>query len=130
LFPARCCSARRSRRRPLHRASGKVEILDGTGAADGSLGRPLAELGEGQAFGEMALLSRGPRTATVRAMTGAELLKIDKAAFEHLVATDDRVATAVERLSHGRAMNNLSTGTQNPAIWVKVASAVSSSQSS
>jgi CRP-like cAMP-binding protein len=103
-------------------ASGKVEILDGTGAAGGSLGRPLAELGEGQAFGEMALLSRGPRTATARAMTGAELLKIEKAAFEHLVATDDRMATAVERLSHGRAMNNLSAGTQNPAIWLKVAS--------
>jgi CRP-like cAMP-binding protein len=101
-------------------ARGKVEVLD-QGAADGGVGRPLAELGEGQAFGEMALLSHGPRTATVRSNGGAELLTIDKADFDHLVATDHHLAAAVERLSHGRAMSNLSAGTQNPALWIKVA---------
>jgi CRP-like cAMP-binding protein len=103
-------------------ASGKVEILDDGAAGDGAAGRTLAELGAGQAFGEMALLSQGPRTATVRATVAAELLKIDKADFDHLVATDHRLAAEVERLSHGRAMDNLSAGTRNPALWVKVAS--------
>jgi zinc transporter ZupT len=102
-------------------ARGKVEILDNAGAASDSDGRSLAELGEGQALGEMALLSHGSRTATVRSSAGAELLTIDKADFEHLVATDHRLAAAVERLSHGRAINNLSVGTRNPAVWVKVA---------
>jgi CRP-like cAMP-binding protein len=103
-------------------ASGKVEILDDSATGDGAAGRTLAELGAGQAFGEMALLSQGPRTATVRAIVAAELLKIDKADFDHLVATDHRLAAEVERLSHGRAMDNLSAGTRNPALWVKVAS--------
>jgi zinc transporter ZupT len=102
-------------------ASGKVEIMDDSAAADGSVGRALAELGEGQAFGEMALLGNGSRTATVRSRGGAELLTIDKVDFEHLVATDHRLAASVERLSHGRAVDNLSAGTQNPAVWVKVA---------
>ena len=48
-------------------ASSKVEVLDGDG-------RALASLGEGQAFGEMALLSAGTRTATVRAESEARCL--------------------------------------------------------
>src|SRR5215472_3539283 len=42
---------------------GKVEVIEGGGADCHS----LAELGPGQAFGEMALLSGAPRTATIRA---------------------------------------------------------------
>lgn len=97
-------------------ASGEVEILEGD--------RPLATLGEGEAFGEMALLSGGPRTATVRAAGGeAELLEIDRDDFERLLAGDPVLARAVERLSHDRALTNLSAGTPGAANWATIASA-------
>jgi len=103
-------------------ARGNVEII-----VDGALGETgaehrLAELGPGHAFGEMALLSGGPRTATVRAVGEVDLLEIGKEDFERLVATDRRLADAVEHLSHDRAINNLSAGGPNPAKWAKVAS--------
>jgi hypothetical protein len=74
-------------------AQGKVEVLEA--GAD----RPIAELGEGHAFGEMALLSGGVRTATIRAATDVELLEISKDDFTKLVAADRQLARAVHRLS-------------------------------
>ena len=50
-------------------ASGKVEILEGD--------QPIASLGEGEAFGEMALLSGSSRTATARSAGDVELLEIE-----------------------------------------------------
>ena len=59
-------------------AQGVVEVLNGSDQ------RTLAELGGGQAFGEMALLSEGTRTATIRAKTDTRLLTIGKEDFERL----------------------------------------------
>jgi CRP-like cAMP-binding protein len=101
-------------------ARGTVEVLKG-GPIDGD-SAPLAFLGEGQAFGEMSLLSGGPRTATIRAAEDAQLLVIAKADFERLVADDRRLAEAVMRISHQRAISNLSKGGTDAAIWAKVAS--------
>ena len=95
-------------------ASGKVEILEGD--------RPIASLGEGEAFGEMALLSGSSRTATARSASDVELLEIDRKDFARLVAEDQVLAQAVERLSHDRALNNLSAGTLAAASWATVAS--------
>ena len=64
----------------------------------------------GHAFGEMALLSGGPRTATIRAVEDTDLLKIGKDDFDQLVATDPQLADAVKRISHQRAISNLSAG--------------------
>lgn len=100
-------------------AQGKVEVLNGATADTGSA--PLAVLGEGHAFGEMALLSGGPRTATIRATEDTELLVIAKADFERLVASDPRLAGAVTRISHQRAISNLSKGGTDATIWAKVA---------
>jgi CRP-like cAMP-binding protein len=101
---------------------GKVEVLaegaHGTPAATGA----IAVLGEGHAFGEMSLLSGDPRSATIRAIEDTEVLKIDKSDFERLVATDPAFADAVERISHQRAINNLSAGGADAARWAKVAS--------
>jgi len=46
----------------------------------------LNVLGPGDSFGEMALLERTPRTATVRAASDVEVLRLDRAAFDGLLA--------------------------------------------
>jgi zinc transporter ZupT len=82
---------------------------------------PIAELGQGAVFGEMALLSGAPRTATIRASADAELLRLEKADFDRLVASDREVVINVQRLSHERALSNLAVGGADPARWTKVA---------
>jgi CRP-like cAMP-binding protein len=101
-------------------AKGGVQVIDGDGST--SHERVLAELGPGHAFGEMALLSGGPRTATIRALGATELLAIEKEDFDDLVARDQQLASAVEHLSHERAIKNLSSGGENPDTWAKIAS--------
>jgi zinc transporter ZupT len=103
-------------------AHGNVEVLVDAVSGESGAERKLAELGPGQAFGEMALLSGGPRTATVRSVGEVDLLEISREDFQRLAAGDDRLADAVQRLSHGRAIINLSAGGPNPATWAKVAS--------
>jgi CRP-like cAMP-binding protein len=102
-------------------ARGKVEVLaDGLHGAEA--GGAIAQLGQGQAFGEMSLLSGGARTATIRALQDTDLLKIGKDDFDRLVAADRQLADAVQRISHQRAISNLSAGGTDAALWAKVAS--------
>jgi zinc transporter ZupT len=102
-------------------ARGKVEVLtDGLGGAEA--GGAIARLGPGHAFGEMSLLSGGARTATIRALEDTDLLKIGKDDFDRLVAADRQLADAVKRISHQRAISNLSAGGADAALWAKVAS--------
>ena len=77
---------------------------------NGSDQRTLAELGEGQTFGEVALLSEGTRTATIRAKTDTRLLAIGKDDFDRLVAEDPVLDEQVRKLSHERAIANLRSG--------------------
>jgi CRP-like cAMP-binding protein len=102
-------------------ANGQVEVLAPT--KDQVEARSIARLGEGAAFGEMALISGHARTATVRAVEGTDLIEIAKDDFHKLVARDQQLAAAVHRLSHERAIDNLSAGGPNPATWADVASA-------
>ncbi|MEA2849430.1 MAG: hypothetical protein QOG78_4711, partial [Rhodospirillaceae bacterium] len=74
-------------------AHGVVEVLNGSDQ------RTLAELGDGQAFGEMALLSEGTRTATIRAKTDTQLLAIGKDDFDRLLAEDPFLDEQVRKLS-------------------------------
>ena len=47
---------------------------------------PVAELGSGEGFGEIALLTGQPRSATVIALTDVETWSIPKDAFDVLVS--------------------------------------------
>jgi len=99
-------------------AKGQVEVL----ADSGVKAHSIAKLGEGHAFGEMALISGGNRTATIRAAGATDLVEIDKTDFQHLIEHDPQLAHAVRRLSHERAINNLSAGGPNPSTWANIAS--------
>jgi len=104
-------------------ARGAVQVIDGAPAHGARTATaPIAELGPGTTFGEMALLTGGPRTATIRSHGGAELLEIDKVAFQELVRSDPTMARAVQRLSHDRAISNLRSGGTDPTTWARVAS--------
>ncbi|MHB8876329.1 MAG: cyclic nucleotide-binding domain-containing protein [Myxococcaceae bacterium] len=76
--------------------AGQVEVLDDAGAQVGVLG-------PGDHFGEVALLTDGPRTATVRALTDATLLTLPKDAFVEGIAADLRLSEGIERLAAERS---------------------------
>jgi CRP-like cAMP-binding protein len=99
-----------------------AEVLANDMPGAESTGKLIAVLGQGHAFGEMSLLSGGPRTATIRAVEDTDLLKIGKDDFDRLVAADHQLADAVQRISHQRAISNISAGGSNAALWAKVAS--------
>ena len=63
---------------------GEVEVLKGDGAGAVT---PLRRLGRGECFGEIALVSDRPRSATVRAVCATNVLAVDREAFQALFAT-------------------------------------------
>jgi CRP-like cAMP-binding protein len=60
-------------------------------------GKKLADLGPGDWFGEIAILTHRPRTATVTATSPVRLLVITDRAFRRVVETRPRVALNVLR---------------------------------
>jgi CRP-like cAMP-binding protein len=75
-------------------------IVDGKAEVVGD-GAPVAVLGPGDSFGEIALVNDVPRTATVRASTTLEVFELDRDAFLNAIgssrATSDAAAAAVAR---------------------------------
>ncbi|MCK6545506.1 cyclic nucleotide-binding domain-containing protein [Myxococcota bacterium] len=77
--------------------SGEVEVTKG--------GRVLTVLGPGVHFGEMALVDRSPRSASVRARTETRLMSLSRKAFYGLVRTEPVLSSKllwsfVQVLSH------------------------------
>ena len=58
-------------------------------------GHPIAECGPGDSLGEMALLSEGPRTATVTAVEPARLLVVGHREFHGLMAVSPEIRTHI-----------------------------------
>ena len=81
----------------------------------------LARLAEGQSFGEMALLTGEPRTATVTALTEVELLKIAREHFDELLDCSPRLRQAVEALNSRRILQNVAALREqvDSATWQK-----------
>ncbi len=79
-----------------------VVIIDGT--AEVTKGdRVIASLGAGDFFGEIALLSGEPRTASVVATTPVHALVIEGHAFQRLLAEAPEVRAKVERAAAERS---------------------------
>jgi voltage-gated potassium channel len=59
-------------------------------------------LGEGDYFGEIALITGGTRTATVRAVGACELLQLDRHDFRHLAERNPHIGESVHRMANLR----------------------------
>jgi CRP-like cAMP-binding protein len=82
-------------------AVGREFFVVGEGTADVLLrGRKIATIGEGDFFGEMALLDQGPRTATVKASSPMTLYVIGSREFARLI---DEVPHVTRKLLQGLA---------------------------
>lgn len=94
--------------------SGRLEVR-----RDFAPGRsePVAEMGEGEVFGEIALLQGGVRTRSVRSLEKSTLLGLDKADFDRLVLSKlsrTAVEDAVQKvgfLQHTELTHNWSQAT-------------------
>jgi hypothetical protein len=62
----------------------------------------VADLQEGAFFGEVSILSGGPRTATVAALTRCELLELDRATLDSIRATHPHVWDVLEEFARQR----------------------------
>ncbi len=101
---------------------GSVAVL-ASDRADDAETIVLARLAEGQSFGEIAVLTGEPRTATVAALTDVELLKIAKEPFDELLDCSPRLRQAVEALNSQRILQNVAALREQPdaADWQKLA---------
>ncbi len=79
-------------------AQGLVEMT--TSDAEGIVG----ELGPGEHFGEYALFADKPYQATYRAVQDTELLLLDEAKFDALVAGCEQMSHYVEQIGSGRLL--------------------------
>jgi hypothetical protein len=71
---------------------------------DAASGRQLrvADLKEGAFFGEVSILTRGPRTATVAALTPCELLELDRPTLDSIRQTHPHVWEVLEDFARQR----------------------------
>ena len=73
---------------------GEVRVLRRLGGTP----REIARLGEGECFGEMAMLTGQQRTATVVAGTDVDVFMIDKAGFQDILAANPDMAVDISAL--------------------------------
>jgi CRP-like cAMP-binding protein len=78
-------------------------IADGTAEVSVGHGHVVAELGPGDFAGEMSLLARGPRTATVTAVTPLTVYVCNSAEFSTLLEVAPSVAAKVTRAAEARS---------------------------
>ncbi len=84
-------------------ATGAVRVTSGQGEGR----RDLAELSDGAVFGEMALISAQPRSASVTVVRSADILEITRESLSALAGELEAVASALHRFTKDRLLGNL-----------------------
>ena len=94
--------------------SGRVRVVRGSGPN----ALLLAELGAGDLFGEMALLTGRPRSATVTALSDLDLWAMPQADFDEVVAAHPNLGLALSRILSDRLRDTDSRFVGQPAETV------------
>jgi len=83
--------------------SGRVEV---SATDEGGFSTVLAQLGEGDFFGEMSLLTGERRSATVRALEDTEVIVVDKANFSQVITKNPSIAESLSEILEQRLAEN------------------------
>lgn len=67
----------------------------------------LARLSDGSVFGEMALVSNEPRSATVRALSHVDILELSRADLEKEAQKVESIGQALKKFTRSRMLSNL-----------------------
>jgi CRP-like cAMP-binding protein len=86
-------------------ASGEVRVLVGDPASARAIER--TRLLEGAMFGEVALLTEQPRTASVQVVGEADILEVSRAAVGELIAAVPVLAERLDHFARERLLKNL-----------------------
>ncbi len=95
---------------------GEVEVLQDLGGYENQ----VAVLERGDFFGEMAVLDEEPRTHSVRALSAAKLIKIDRVGFQSMLMRNAEIAV---RMIRKLSLRLLSAEDMLVRTWSGVASA-------
>ncbi|HEY6477299.1 MAG TPA: cyclic nucleotide-binding domain-containing protein [Polyangia bacterium] len=90
-------------------AAGEVRVVAGGKPLDGRPTRAveLTRLLEGALFGEMALMTDQPRTASIQVVGEADLLEVSRAAVGELIRAVPVLAERLDRFARERLLKNL-----------------------
>ena len=90
-------------------AAGEVRVVAGGKPLDGRPTRAveLTRLLEGALFGEMALMTDQPRTASIQVVGEADLLEVSRAAVAELIRAVPVLAERLDRFARERLLKNL-----------------------
>jgi CRP-like cAMP-binding protein len=83
-------------------SQGSVEVIQELEHPKGRTQRVLATLGPGEIFGELALLQQTSRTASVRCLTGVDVLVVRRGEFGMLAAGLTAFRENLQRLATQR----------------------------
>lgn len=87
-------------------SSGSFEVVQQV--EDGEV--RLAEVGPGATLGEIGLLDDRPRSATVRALTDAEVVRLDRATFATVVQRSEEAAERLRAVARQRSASSAARG--------------------
>ncbi|MDF2648523.1 MAG: hypothetical protein K0Q73_4328, partial [Paenibacillus sp.] len=85
-------------------------IMDGGRAGVYRNGQPLGELKRGDCFGEMAILTQGARTATIKAEEDVLLWRLDSSVFYDMMFDQTSIAVEMMKLLSRRLRSELERG--------------------
>ena len=88
-------------------ASGEVRVFVNAAASAPARAIELTHLLEGALFGEVALLTEQPRTASVQVVGQADLLEVSRAAVAELTASVPALAERLDHFTRERLLKNL-----------------------
>lgn len=82
-------------------------ISEGEVAVESAAAGELARLGPSAFFGEIALITDHPRSATIRAVTRCELLAIDRALLRDALSENPEILTVILRFVRDRSIDRI-----------------------